>query len=61
MPYLYDADLEDPLKEDNDDHISQKQLLKIPNQIVILSDVCLFFFFFFFLLLFSKRVSLINI
>jgi hypothetical protein len=38
MPYLYDADLEDPLKEDNDDHISQKQLLKIPNQIVVLSD-----------------------
>jgi len=39
MPYANDNDLEDPLKGDDNDNISQKQLLKIPNQIVVLSDV----------------------
>jgi len=38
MPYSDDTDLEDPLREENNDHISHKQLLKIPNQIVVLSD-----------------------
>jgi len=39
MPYANDNDLEDPLKNNDDDNISKKQLLKIPNQIVVLSDV----------------------
>ncbi|ORX51756.1 hypothetical protein BCR36DRAFT_287578 [Piromyces finnis] len=38
MPYANDVDLQDPLKDENNDNISQKQLLKIPNQIVVLSD-----------------------
>ncbi|ORX76894.1 hypothetical protein BCR32DRAFT_295949 [Anaeromyces robustus] len=38
MPYANDVDLEDPLKDVNNDNISHKQLLKIPNQIVMLSD-----------------------
>ena len=46
MPYANDIDLEDPLKDENEDNISEKQLLKIPNQIVVLSDVCYGFYYY---------------